>query len=97
MNLAVVEADDQNYETARSLMATAAADLAEVLGPEHPHTLRCEANRAIIDLRVHGHAYQEQVNIAIDAFADRVGRAHPAVQALRRGRLLRRVIEPHPF
>ncbi|MFC5007713.1 FxSxx-COOH system tetratricopeptide repeat protein [Dactylosporangium cerinum] len=97
MNLAVVEADDNNFEVARTLMADAALDLVEVLGPEHPHTLRCEANRAIIDLRVHGHAYQERVNIAIDKFADRVGQGHPAVQALRRGRLLRRIIDPHPF
>ncbi|GIG45169.1 FxSxx-COOH system tetratricopeptide repeat protein [Dactylosporangium siamense] len=97
INLAVVEADDSNFETARTLMADAAKDLADVLGRDHPHTLRCEANLALIDLRVHGHAYQERVNAAIDAFAGRVGQGHPAVKALRRGRLLRRVIDPHPF
>lgn len=97
MNLAVVEADDHNFDTARTLMADAAEDLADVLGRDHPHTLRCEANRAIIDMRVHGVAYQERVTAAIDAFAERVGQSHPAVKALRRGKLLRRIIDPHPF
>jgi hypothetical protein len=97
MNLAVVEADDENYEPARELMADAADRLAEVLGVGHPHTLRCRANLAIILRRMHGVAYRVEVDAAIDAFADRVGQRHPAVAALRRDRLLRRIIDPHPF
>jgi MinD-like ATPase involved in chromosome partitioning or flagellar assembly len=97
MNLAVVQADDGNLDDALTLMASAAVDLATVLGPDHPHTLRCVANEAIIERRLNGSTYQEKVDTAINVFADRVGESHPAVAALRRDRLLRRIIDPHPF
>jgi hypothetical protein len=97
MNLAVVAADAQAYDEALTLMGAAAERLAVVLGPDHPHTLRCEANRVLILHRLHGAAYRDQVETAIDVFARRVGPRHPAVDALRVGKLLRRIIDPHPF
>ena len=44
-----------------------------------------------------GDRYDAEVQAAIDAFARRVGPAHPAVSPLRQDRLLRRIIDPHPF
>jgi hypothetical protein len=68
-----------------------------VLGPDHPHTLRCQANLAIILLRARGAGYQDSLDQAIERLGQRVGPTHRAVKALRAGRLLRRIIDPHPF
>ncbi|MFC3502221.1 FxSxx-COOH system tetratricopeptide repeat protein [Micromonospora krabiensis] len=97
MNVAVIEADLHRYTEALELTAGAAGLLIDLLGPDHPHTLRCEANRALILLRMHGSEQQGQVAEAIAAVADRIGANHPSVLELKRGRLLRRVIDPHPF
>ncbi len=97
MNLAVVDADLEDYESALRGTRAAATSLARVLGPDHPHTLRCQANLAIILLRARGAGYQDSVDQAIERFGQRVGATHRAVKALRSGRLMRRIIDPHPF
>jgi MinD-like ATPase involved in chromosome partitioning or flagellar assembly len=97
MNLAVATADDGDLEEALPLMTTAAEHLHTVLGDNHPHTLRCEANRAIILRRLRGPGYQDELDRAIERLAQRLGADHPAVASLRDGRLLRRIIDPHPF
>lgn len=97
MNLAIVAAEQDHYDEALNLMASAASQMSQVLGPSHPHTLRCEANLAVIRRLHGGEAYQAEEDAAIDRIARRVGTAHPAVAALRHGRLLRRIIDPHPF
>jgi hypothetical protein len=34
---------------------------------------------------------------SLDALATRIGISHPAVDALGHGKLLHRIVEPHPF
>ncbi|MET7747731.1 FxSxx-COOH system tetratricopeptide repeat protein [Micromonospora sp. NPDC005367] len=97
INVAVIEADLHRHTEALELMAGAADLLNDLLGRDHPHTLRCEANRALILRRTHGNEYQSQAEEAISAVAARIGANHPSVLELKRGRLLRRVIDPHPF
>jgi hypothetical protein len=96
MNVAICEFDVRETERALSRMADAARRLARVLGADHPHTLRCEANLSLIKCAVHGPGVPGPEPI-IDRLASRLGDDHPAVAALRDGRLLRRVIDPHPF
>ncbi|MCW3842874.1 FxSxx-COOH system tetratricopeptide repeat protein [Micromonospora yasonensis] len=97
INVAVIEADLHNHTEALALMTGAAELLVELLGRDHPHTLRCGANRALILRRMHGADYQSQADAAIAAVAGRIGSNHPSVVELKRGRLLRRVIDPHPY
>jgi len=97
MNLAVIDADDGRLESAQGLMDDAGNRLVTVLGADHPHTLRCRANLAVIHRRLYGPGRDSEVLAAIEALMQRVGQSHPAVAALRRDRLLRRIIDPNPF
>ncbi|HKT04034.1 MAG TPA: FxSxx-COOH system tetratricopeptide repeat protein, partial [Rugosimonospora sp.] len=97
INLAVVADEQHDYPEALAQTQSALTALQQVLGPDHPHTLRCEANLALIQYHHQGAEYQSSVELAIDRFARRVGANHPALQALHAGRLLRRIIDPHPF
>jgi MinD-like ATPase involved in chromosome partitioning or flagellar assembly/tetratricopeptide (TPR) repeat protein len=97
MNQAICAHDVGDARTALDLMVDAAGRLARVIGPEHPHTLRCQANAALIRATIPGvPAPTEEVAI-IDRLAQRIGDRHGAVLALRDGKLLRRIIDPHPF
>ena len=94
LNLAVCLADAGDLEAAAPLMALAAGGMARVLGPDHPDTLRCQANAAIIEQRRGGDGPAAEL---LDRLTRRLGDAHPAVEVLRAGNLLRKVIDPHPF
>ncbi|GIJ79835.1 MinD-like ATPase involved in chromosome partitioning or flagellar assembly [Micromonospora phaseoli] len=97
INVAIIEADRHDHDEALALMGAAASLLTELLGGDHPHTLRCRANQALILRRIHGVDHQAQVDEAIEAVVGRIGSHHPSVLELRRGRLVRRVIDPHPY
>ncbi len=100
INVAVIEADLHEPTEALALLSAAADLLTDLLGPAHPHTLRCRANHALIQRRVHGVDHQAQVDEAVEAVeavVARIGGNHPSVAELKRGRPVRRVIDPHPF
>jgi MinD-like ATPase involved in chromosome partitioning or flagellar assembly len=95
-NVAVCCYEVGELREALDLMQDAAVRLAEVLGPEHPHTLRCQANHAIIRRALDPDSPREEQDI-IERLARRIGDDHTTVVGLREGRVLRRIIDPHPF
>jgi hypothetical protein len=97
MNLAICLQEVGRSAEALAMMADAAERLARVLGEEHPHTLRCRANHAIIRAGAAGLSPVAEAQVFIDKLVVRLGAHHGAVLALQEGRLLRRVIDPHPF
>jgi MinD-like ATPase involved in chromosome partitioning or flagellar assembly/tetratricopeptide (TPR) repeat protein len=96
MNFAICVAASGDAQAAIEPMRDATARITRTFGPHHPHTMRCQANLALLLDRV-GAAGDVELNDTLRALADTIGVAHPAVNALREGRLLRRIIDPHPF
>ena len=66
-----------------------------VLSPDHPNTLRCEANLSLV--RQSAGVADTNLNDLIVALEDRVGQQHPTAHALRRRELVHRIIDPHPY
>ncbi|NUT36621.1 MAG: tetratricopeptide repeat protein [Hamadaea sp.] len=97
INLAVCAAEVGDLEVALAPLQEAAGLLATVLGPEHPDTVRCEANLAIVRGDLGQPGAEAQRTRVLARLVQRLGTAHPAVRALRDGRLLHRIVEPHPF
>jgi hypothetical protein len=97
MNHAICLAAVGDREAALAPMRDASARITRAFGPHHPHTLRCQANLALLLGRL-GRA-DDAVDLAdlLRRLAEAIGASHPAVAALRDGRLLRRIIDPHPF
>lgn len=99
-NLAICSAEVGDVATATAAIDDATTRALEVLGEGHPDALRCRANRALIsrlgaaDARW---ADEEAEVLGLLSDADVLGERHPAVEALRQGRLLHRTIDPHPF
>ncbi|MBF9129557.1 tetratricopeptide repeat protein [Plantactinospora sp. S1510] len=80
------------------IQLTAIVDrMCELLGEDHPDALRSRGNLAIADQERSPEASGiERMRIA-DRLADRVGQHHPSVTALREGRYVRRLLDPHPY
>ena len=97
MNAAICAHDAGEVAQALDLMRDAAQRLTNVLGPEHPHTLRCQANYALMQRDADGAAVSGDARAIIDRLARRIGDDHTTVIALRDGRMLSRIIDPHPF
>jgi tetratricopeptide (TPR) repeat protein len=74
-----------------------AADLALVLGPRHPDTLRCQANLLLTrhELGVAGASAEREV--IIRELTALLGTGHPDIGTLMAGGRLLRVIDPLPF
>jgi MinD-like ATPase involved in chromosome partitioning or flagellar assembly/tetratricopeptide (TPR) repeat protein len=96
MNVAICTHDVGQTLAALDLIDDAGRRLTQVLGSEHPHTIRCRANHALLQ-RLAGLAPPGAELVYIEQLARRIGDDHGAVVALRDGRLLRRIIDPHPF
>ncbi len=96
-NLAVCAAEAGALEIALRDAEQVADHLAATIGADHPDTLRCEGNLAILSRRLNLPGAEEKVAAARKKLEDRLGADHPATSALRGGRLLHRVVEPHPF
>ena len=96
-NVAICTAEAGDVEAGIALMVPLAQRGAAILGPEHPDSLRAFANEALMK-RMLGHSDEEPVIARLrNTLAARLGESHPAVQALTLGRLLHRVVDPHPF
>jgi hypothetical protein len=97
MNLSICQAELGEAATAVDALEEVAGLLALVLGFDHPDTLRCLAN-VVLGKNALG---MEQAGGArtrvLEQLTGKLGRNHPAVEALRQGRFLHRVVEPHPF
>ncbi|WP_433206673.1 FxSxx-COOH system tetratricopeptide repeat protein [Dactylosporangium sp. CS-047395] len=70
--------------------------LEAALGADHPDALRSRGNLAIAREATARSAGPERDRVA-DRLADRVGRQHPSVVALRAGRYVRLILDPHVY
>jgi 3',5'-cyclic AMP phosphodiesterase CpdA len=71
--------------------------LVVTVGADHPDTLRCLGDVAVVTRRTGGTGPEADAGAAVDRLADVIGHEHPSVQTLRGGRLVARVIDPNPF
>ena len=94
-NVAICTAEAGDVEEGLELMIPLARRSIDILGAEHPDALRSLANEALMR-RMLGQADVElSLNRLRGTLSSRLGGAHPAVDAINRGRLLHRVIDPH--
>ncbi|WP_327010401.1 FxSxx-COOH system tetratricopeptide repeat protein [Dactylosporangium sp. NBC_01737] len=96
LNLAVVKAERGDLARARELISSTWEVQQRVAGPEHPDTLRCQANVVLIHRGSDGSG-EAAVADVLERLTQLLGDHHPAVTALREGRHLHRVLDPHPF
>ncbi|MBQ0897073.1 tetratricopeptide repeat protein [Micromonospora sp. U56] len=96
-NLAILLAEEGQRDQASQQLRQAAARWSATSGPHHPDTLRCQANVALVGQGHEGKAPSPGDLLPLDLLAEVVAADHPTVQALRKGRLVPRMIDPHPF
>jgi hypothetical protein len=70
--------------------------MTRALDPQHPNTLRCLANLALVSRHLGRDAPASEASI-LQMLIERLGADHPAVGAMRERRYLHRIIDPHPF
>ena len=97
INLAVCCAEVGELDEAVELAATAADGMRERLGPEHPDTLCAQADHVLIRRMAGVPGLYSELAVVQNRLALRLGERHPAAQAVRRGDLLPKIIDPHPF
>jgi tetratricopeptide (TPR) repeat protein len=97
VNLAICMADDGDYEAALASLNQTATELADVLGADHPDTIGCEANTALLSEQLRMPGFEALLENALERLVLRLGRNHPSVDTLRQGRLIHWIVEPHPF
>ncbi|MEU4563597.1 FxSxx-COOH system tetratricopeptide repeat protein [Actinoplanes sp. NPDC023936] len=96
LNLAILHAETSEIRTALSIIEPTMRAHRDVLGPEHPDTLRCAVNQAMMRLAA-GEPASAEDGYASDRLIAALGTHHPAVVAMREGRYLHRMLDPHPF
>ncbi|MEO3816504.1 FxSxx-COOH system tetratricopeptide repeat protein [Plantactinospora sp. B24E8] len=79
------------------LLRRASEGLERVLGPDHPSMLRCRANLVLLMERLEPGGRRRLLDTIARDLADRLGEEHPSVEAVREGKLQRRLIDPHPI
>ncbi|MEU4155502.1 FxSxx-COOH system tetratricopeptide repeat protein [Actinoplanes sp. NPDC026670] len=88
------EAADQH---ALVLLQRAYDGLKNVLGEEHPNTLRSRANLLLLRERIEPDQWTDQIDATARALSRRLGENHLAVVAIRSKKFQRRIIDPHPI
>jgi MinD-like ATPase involved in chromosome partitioning or flagellar assembly/tetratricopeptide (TPR) repeat protein len=96
LNLAVIIAERGNLAGAWELISRTWEEQRRVVGPEHPDTLRCQANLVLIDRGRDGADPTDATDL-LDRLIRVLGDEHPTVIALRQGRPLCQLLDPHPF
>ncbi|MBQ0892965.1 tetratricopeptide repeat protein [Micromonospora sp. U56] len=96
-NAAVFDINSGELEEGRARLRTVVERMVEVLGPEHPDTLRGLGNLEVVHQMASGGLVSIGRTRIADRLADRIGQRHPSVLVLRDGRLVRRVVDPHPY
>ncbi|MDQ7903251.1 FxSxx-COOH system tetratricopeptide repeat protein [Phytohabitans sp. ZYX-F-186] len=97
MNLASCHAEAGDLELAYSRMREVGARMAKALGVEHPDTLCCESHVGIIGGWRGPAASSTAPAPTIARLIETIGRHHPTVRTLQDGKLVHRVLDPHPF
>ncbi|HEX6871463.1 MAG TPA: FxSxx-COOH system tetratricopeptide repeat protein, partial [Micromonosporaceae bacterium] len=97
MNAALCLHDLGDSQQALVVLDEAVHLSAQRRGEDHPDTLRGQANTLLIRRALAGSDPAGEVPVLIDRLAHRIGDDHGDVLALTQGRLLRRIIDPHPF
>ncbi len=99
MNVAVCAAELEPGPTPLGDLRLLLERLRQRIGPDHPDTLRCAANVALL-LR-HRPFGDEPTDVdgvqVLTRLRARLGVAHPAVAAFEERRYLYRVLDPHPY
>ncbi|MEV7328544.1 hypothetical protein [Micromonospora sp. NPDC093244] len=65
--------------------------------PRHPDALRCLANLALVLRGSDGDQPSATITTPVVELSEVVAADHPSVRALREGRFVARIIDPHPF
>ncbi|MEH0931704.1 FxSxx-COOH system tetratricopeptide repeat protein [Micromonospora sp. CPCC 205558] len=95
-NLGVCLAEEGHRDAAIERLRATADRWVATSEASHPDTLRCRANLDLVLRETVGD--QEATTIAaVVSLGEVVGVDHPGVRALRDGRLVARIIDPHPF
>jgi hypothetical protein len=97
MNLGSCVMEDGDIEQGTSILRDVAAWMAQTLGPDHPDTLSCEANLALTLREAGEPGVEADLNRVLERLAEVLGGGHPTLARLRSGRLVHRVLDPHPF
>ncbi|MFI5914871.1 FxSxx-COOH system tetratricopeptide repeat protein [Dactylosporangium sp. NPDC051541] len=82
---------------AREVLEEVVRRLADTLGESHPDTLRSRGNLALAKESPGGGTIGAERARLIDQLGSRVGQHHPSVTALKDGRYIRRILDPHPY
>ena len=84
-------------EPGRASLAEAVRRLTAALHDGHPDTLRSKGNLALSNEPADaGSPSRERARI-VERLGSHVGQHHPSVVALREGRFVRRILDPHPY
>jgi tetratricopeptide (TPR) repeat protein len=97
MNLASCHAEVGEIEAAHVRMREVASRMSDALGTEHPDTLCCEAHVAITGGWLGLDGPIGEPAHTIHRLTETIGRHHPIVKTLQEGKLVHRVLDPHPF
>ncbi len=95
-NAAIFTAESGALREALHLMAPTAERTATVLGAGHPDAAQAGANLALIRDAL-GEGSADDVGVALGRLVTALDAEHPVVRAVREGRYLPRVLDPHPF
>ena len=96
-NVAICTAEAGDVAGGLELMGPLARRSIEILGADHPDALRSQANEALMGRLLGQTDVEPVINRVRATLASRLGERHPAVDAINQGRLLHRVVDPHPF
>jgi tetratricopeptide (TPR) repeat protein/CO dehydrogenase nickel-insertion accessory protein CooC1 len=71
--------------------------MSATLGPSHPDTLCCQANVAITANVMGARHPGNNLTKTLELLSDTIGKDHPVVTDLKEGRLIHRILDPHPW
>jgi tetratricopeptide (TPR) repeat protein/CO dehydrogenase nickel-insertion accessory protein CooC1 len=97
MNLASCHAEVGEVGAAQVRMRQVAARMSTALGADHPDTLCCESHVAITGGWLGQTGSGAEAARTTQRLVETIGRHHPIVQTLQEGKLVHRVLDPHPF
>ncbi|MBR7833240.1 tetratricopeptide repeat protein [Actinospica durhamensis] len=97
MNLAVCLAESGALQAARELDAHTVEALSELLGAEHPDTLRARANLALTRIDRNEPGATEDLREITAILGQQLGRVHPTMSALQKGRRAHRLLDGQPI
>ncbi|WP_433537626.1 FxSxx-COOH system tetratricopeptide repeat protein [Micromonospora sp. CA-249363] len=96
-NLGICLAEEGDRQAALERLRAVADRWVATSGPRHPDALRCLANLALVARESDGDRPSATITTQVVELGGVVAAEHPSVRALREGRLVARIVDPHPF